>query len=67
MGTNLIVQLIGLLMGQILSKDMQRMAVDKLCDFVEDAVADTANPFDDAAALPICKMLRVAFDVPDDD
>ena len=67
MGKGLIVQLVSLLMGQLLSKEMVQKAVDFICDMAEDAVNDTANPFDDAAVLPICKMLRIAFDVPDED
>ena len=66
MKTLLIIKLIGLLLGT-LSPDLLRACADKLLDVIEDAVADSPNKIDDAAALPICKMIREAFHIPDND
>jgi len=66
MKTILIIKLIGLLLGT-LSPDLLRACADKLLDVIEDAVAASPNKIDDAAALPICKMIREAFSIPDND
>ena len=43
---------------------VKRLA-DKLLDYVEDYVEGTKSRIDDALVLPICKMVRSAFDIPE--
>jgi hypothetical protein len=40
---------------------------DKVLDFVEEKVLGSASQADDAIVLPICKMIRDTFSIPDDD
>ena len=44
-----------------------KSGVDALLDIIEDAVAKSETPMDDAVVLPLCNQLRIAFDVPDND
>ena len=41
--------------------------IDAGLDAIEDTVADSSNTIDDALVLPLCKRLRTALDVPDND
>lgn len=66
MKAKLISTLIGLLM-QMLTPELLKSFVDMVLDFVEDKVAGTKSPVDDMLVLPICKMIRVSFDIPDSD
>lgn len=50
-----------------LSPDMLKKMVDMFLDFIEDAVTDSENKWDDIAILPLCNLVRTAFNVPDDD
>lgn len=40
---------------------------DKILDYIEDKVVGSASEADDAIVLPICKMIRESFDIPDED
>ena len=40
---------------------------DLVRDFAEEKVLGSKSKIDDALVLPICKMVRTAFDIPDDD
>jgi hypothetical protein len=62
----LIAQLVNVLLN-ILSNDIMKLAVDKMLDFIEDYVTDSANKVDDALVLPLCRRIRETFDVPDND
>lgn len=50
-----------------LPKSLAKTAIDKMLDVIEDAVADSATKVDDAMVLPVCKWIREALDVPDND
>ena len=41
--------------------------IDKILDFVEDAVAKSETTMDDVIVLPMCKIIREALNVPDND
>ena len=63
-------KIIGLVVGQLLallSPDLLKDAVDQLLDFIEDKVLGSASSIDDAIVIPICDMIRKAFDIPDND
>ncbi len=62
----LIQQLISVLL-EMLTPELLRKAVDTFLDFIEDFVQDTENKYDDKAVLPICKLIRSTFDIPDND
>jgi hypothetical protein len=47
--------------------DVLRKFVDMALDFVETQVLGSASSIDDALVLPICRQLRVAFSVEDND
>jgi len=66
MKTKIVTYLISLLLSQ-LTPSLMRNAVDKLLDLIEDYVAKTPGDLDDKVILPICKMLRDALSVPDND
>ena len=52
---------------KVLSPEVLRKAVDAMLDVVEDAVADSTNVLDDTVVLPLCKLIRSTFNVPDND
>lgn len=66
MKAKLITTLISMVVG-MLSPDLMKSFADMLLDFVEDKVMATENTVDDKILLPICKMIRDAFDIPDND
>ena len=47
--------------------ELLRDLADTLLDVVEDAVAKSKNKYDDALVLPLCKVCRMAFSIPDND
>jgi hypothetical protein len=47
--------------------DIMTSAVDKLLDSIEDAIANSATPIDDALVLPVIAALRNKLRVPDND
>jgi hypothetical protein len=63
-------QLISLLMSMlfaVLTPENLKKFIDAGLDAIEDIVADSSNTMDDKIVLPICKLVRNAFDVPDND
>ena len=63
-------KIIGIVVGQLLellSPNLLKQAVDQLLDFIEDRVLGSASPIDDAIVIPLCDMIRKAFDIPDND
>ena len=63
-------KLLGFLISQFLrlvTPDLVKMVADMFLDFIEKFVLGTASKVDDAIVLPICKMVRVTFDIPDND
>jgi len=52
---------------KVLSPEVLRNAVDAMLDVVEDAVAESSNVLDDTVVLPLCKLIRSTFNVPDND
>jgi len=65
MKTKLISMLINMVIARLSSQTMKDLA-DKGLDTLEDYVAKSPNKIDDAV-IPLCKTIRIAFDVPDDD
>ena len=66
MKAKLLTMLVQLLMS-LLSPDLIKKFMDMVLDFVEDFVLGTASDVDDKLVLPICGMIRDAFDIPDND
>ena len=62
-----VLQLLIPILLQFLTVEQIRRFVDMAFDFVEDAVEDSDNPYDDVVVLPIIARMRAAFDIPDDD
>ena len=63
-------QIINLLMPTLLAlipDDIMKVALDKLIDSIEDAIAKSPTKVDDAMVLPILSALRVKLQVPDND
>lgn len=63
-------QIINLLMPTLLAlipDDIMKIALDKLIDSIEDAIAQSETRIDDALVLPILSALRVKLQVPDND
>ena len=63
-------QIINLLMPTLLAlipDDIMKIALDKLIDSIEDAIAQSETRIDDALILPILSALRVKLQVPDND
>jgi hypothetical protein len=56
----LVMQLLGMLSPEIL-----REGLDKLLDFIEAKVAETPGIVDDAIVIPLCRMIRTAFNIPE--
>lgn len=63
---NLIGRLVSALIA-MLPKDIAKKAVDALLDKIEDAVVASSSPIDDKIVLPLCKLIRNTFDIPDED
>lgn len=66
MKNKILMWLVELLLAQ-LSPDIIKKGLDSLLDIVEDAVEDSSTTIDDRVVLPICKMIREALDIPDND
>jgi len=66
MKAKIVSTLIGLIL-KTLTPDMLKSFADMLLDWVEDAVERSENKIDDATVLPLCNMIRSAFDIPDND
>lgn len=62
--------LIGMLIQaliKVLSPEMVKSALDALLDGVEKAVENSTNEMDDKVILPLCVLIREAFNIPDND
>ena len=62
----LIAKLIELLLG-MLTPELLKKVVDKMLDIIEDAVVSSENLVDDKIVLPLCRLIRDTFDIPDND
>lgn len=56
--------LIALIMRN-LTPELLKTFADQILDWVENAVEESENKLDDATILPLCNMVRKAFDIPD--
>ena len=52
---------------KMLTPELMKSFIDMALDFVEDKVLDTKSTVDDAVIIPICNMIRLTFNVPDND
>jgi len=50
---------------KLLDEELVKIGFDKLFDVIEDAVADSSTPYDDAIVLPLVAKLRALLDIPD--
>ena len=66
MKEKMIAMLVGMLVKR-LDAETFKVFADKTIDFVEDYVKDSPTAYDDAVMLPLCKTIRTAFNIPDDD
>ena len=63
-------QIINLLMPTLLAlipDDIMQRGLDALLDVVEDAIAKSSTPVDDALVLPVIAALRAKFKIADND
>lgn len=63
-------QIVNLLVPSLLAlvpDDIMQQGLDALLDVVEDAIAKSATPMDDAVVLPIIVALRAKFKIADND
>ncbi len=63
-------KMIGMLVQVLLSAltpELLKNFADMALDFVEDKVLGSKSKIDDMTVLPICKMIRMTFDIPDND
>ena len=61
-----ILSLLPVLFGAIPPESIRELT-DKVLDLVEDAAVDSTNKIDDAVVLPICNLIRNAYNIPDND
>jgi len=66
MRAKIIAKLFEILLG-LFPPELLKGFVDSLIDLIEDAVAKSENKLDDQIVLPLCDMIRSAFDIPDND
>ena len=66
MKAQLLAMLVGMIM-KMLTPELMRSFVDMILDFVEQKVEGTKSTVDDKIVLPICAMIRTAYNVPDND
>jgi hypothetical protein len=62
----LIVWLMGVMIARLQDEDLKKW-VDWALDLVEEKVKESPNKYDDMIVLPICKLARATFDIPDND
>lgn len=51
----------------VIPDSVMKSAIDALLDKIEDAAANSPNPFDDVLVNALCGKIRSAFQVPDND
>ncbi|MCK4827399.1 hypothetical protein KA005_67330 [bacterium] len=63
-----------LLLGQLiktlvtmLTPELMKTFADMVLDFVEEYVKGTKSKLDDRIVLPLCDVIRRAYDIPDND
>lgn len=56
-----------LLLLTLVPKDLMKGLLDKILDYVEDAVTTSENKWDDAVVLPLCSTIRKQLEIPDND
>lgn len=66
MQAKLISMLLSTLLG-LLTPELLKDVADFILDFCEDKVLGTKSEIDDKLVLPVCKLIRVTFDIPDED
>ena len=66
MKAQLMAMLVGVIM-KLFTPELLRTFLDLVLDFIEDKVEGTKSTVDDRLVLPICDMIRQAYNVPDDD
>lgn len=66
MRAKLFTTLIGMIL-KLLTPELLKQAMDTMLNFIEDKVLYTDNKVDDALVLPLCKLIRATFDIPDND
>ena len=62
----ILLRLLAAILGS-LKPEMLRAIADKILDWVEDSVAESENQIDDKVVLPLVKIARVTFNIPDGD
>ena len=62
----LITMLINLVLGMLTPETLKTFA-DMILDFIEDIAEKSTSKWDDATILPMCKVIRATFDIPDND
>jgi len=63
---DILLKLFSILFG-LLTPEMLKDLMDHVLDFIEDKVASTDADWDDKIFLPICNLIRVSFNIPDND
>ena len=66
MKEQLLLMLINALIG-MLTPELLRELADKVIDFAEEKVEDSETKIDDWLVLPVVKMVRDTFNIPDND
>ena len=66
MKEKMLLWLVGMIFEKLDAGDLKVWA-DKGLDLVEDKVAATPTEYDDKIVLPMCNLMRQAFDIPDND
>jgi len=66
MKAKLIINLIGMLVG-LLTPELLRDLAESVIEFAEAKVIGSKSKIDDALVLPLCQLLRTAFDLSDKD
>lgn len=52
---------------KLLKPEILKSAIDAMLDKIESAVEGSENKVDDAMVLPLCKVIRESFNIPDND
>lgn len=66
MKEKLILMAVNMFISRMSGEDMKKW-IDQGIDIIEDKVKDSPSKTDDMIVLPLCKILREAFSVPDND
>jgi hypothetical protein len=66
MKQELVKMLVTMLFAVLTPENLKRF-VDAGLDAIENAVEGSTNKVDDAIVLPVCKIIRSTFNIPDDD